>query len=310
MTLFLLTPLIPLSWYLSKKKLNLKYSLYGALTLLVTSIPLIVFEVKHGFQQTRALYSSLTISQGSKLSTPDQFRRVIHIFSQNVTTLVFHPPEKYFLPVTFAFFVLFSFLVAKKFFSKNQSIIILLWQTLILLFFSLYSKRVSEYYLHSMMIIWFAVLTGGIWIILSKRPRIYGLLILIVFAILNIDRFLNQPLSKNGYIDRRSIVSEIKKDAQVRGFPCISVSYITDPGYNFGYRYLFWLENIHVNNPDSGSPVYSIVFPLKPIFEVDKTFGGIGLIYPDYSKYTKEGILKSCSGQDSNLTDPMFGFTQ
>ena len=66
---------------------------------------------------------------------------------------------------------------------------------------------------------------------------------------------------------------------------------------------------MHVNLPSSGSPVYTIVFPLKEIFPVDKTFGAIGLIYPDYTRYTKENVEYSCSGENSNLTDPMFGFT-
>ena len=96
-----------------------------------------------------------------------------------------------------------------------------------------------------------------------------------------------------------------------KGYPCVAVSYITKPGYNLGYRYLFVLENMHVNNPESLSPVYTIVFPLDDtLFPVHKTFGAIGLIYPDYSRYNKEDVQKSCSGENSNLTDPMFGFTK
>ena len=72
----------------------------------------------------------------------------------------------------------------------------------------------------------------------------------------------------------------------------------------------FWQQDLHVNKPDSGSPVYTIVFPLKPIFPTQKNFGALGLIYPDYEKYEMERVKISCSGENSNLTDPMFGYTQ
>ena len=66
---------------------------------------------------------------------------------------------------------------------------------------------------------------------------------------------------------------------------------------------------MHVNKPDSGSPVYTIVFPLRKDIAVDKTFGHIGLIYPDYSRYTMEGVEESCKSENNNLAEPMFGFT-
>jgi len=67
---------------------------------------------------------------------------------------------------------------------------------------------------------------------------------------------------------------------------------------------------MQVINPDSGAPVYTIVFPLKPIFVTDVNKGAIGLIYPSHKSYTKEGVEESCSGENSNLTDPLFGFTK
>jgi len=132
-----------------------------------------------------------------------------------------------------------------------------------------------------------------------------------VLIILNLHRFFTVPINKSGYLERKAVVAEIKRDAKERGYPCVSVSYITNPGYELGYRYLFWLEDMHVNKPNSNSPVYTIVFPLnEKLFPVNATFGALGLIYPDYSRYNKEAVLESCSGENSNLTDPMFGFTK
>jgi len=89
----------------------------------------------------------------------------------------------------------------------------------------------------------------------------------------------------------------------------VSVSFITNPGYELGYRYIFYLNNLHVNQPSSGSPVYTIVFPHTKVDRIDKSFGALGLILPDYEKYTEKEVNESCSGSNENLTDPMFGFT-
>jgi hypothetical protein len=130
-------------------------------------------------------------------------------------------------------------------------------------------------------------------------------------VITNLYKFFTLNVNRSGYLYRKAIVAEIKKDSLKHGYPCISISYITDPGYELGYRYFFWLADLHVNHPDSMSPVYTIVFPLNDkLFPVDVTFGALGLIYPDYSRYTQEEVQISCSGENSNLTDPMFGFTQ
>ena len=147
---------------------------------------------------------------------------------------------------------------------------------------------------------------------LLKRNEIrhFGVMILSLFFIFNLNKFFSYNLNESGYIQRKDIVSEIKRNSKDRGYSCVSVSYITDPGYNLGYRYFFWLENMQVINPDSGAPVYTIVFPLKPIFVTDVNKGAIGLIYPSHKSYTKEGVEESCSGENSNLTDPLFGFTK
>ena len=117
-------------------------------------------------------------------------------------------------------------------------------------------------------------------------------------------------INKSGYLYRKAIVREIDKDATQKGFPCVSVSYITNPGLDLGYRYFFYLREMHVNRPVSGSPVYTIVYPLRRDIVEDKSYGHIGLIYPDYSRYTKDEVEESCAGENSNLTDPMFGFTK
>lgn len=102
----------------------------------------------------------------------------------------------------------------------------------------------------------------------------------------------------------------IINDAKVKNFPCFSLNYITSPGENVGFRYFFFLKNTHIAVPGRGSPVYSIVIPDEyALKEVKVKYGHIGVIPPtDIASY--EVMKEACSGQNTNLTDPMFGYVE
>jgi len=306
-----LTLVIPAALILSRWKFKLRQVILGMSAFLVTSIPFFVFEFRHNFQQIRAVGNSFSSNQGSELSLFEQFKRVMHIFSNIVTNIVWYPQQKYYFLLPLVLVLALVILVIKKKMAKNFAAALALWSILPIIFFTFYSMQVSEYYLNGILVVWIVILTLSIYhLFVSKKFRLVGAILLIVFAYLNMSKFLTYQDSRQGYIYRKAVVAEIKRDAQKHGYPCVAVSYITNPGYDLGYRYFFWLENMHVNRPDSLSPVYTIVFPLKKIFKEDKTFGALGLIYPDYKRYTKEGVAISCSGANSNLTDPMFGYTE
>ncbi len=310
--LVLTMPLIPLALVLSKKKINIMALVYGILVFVITLTPLLVFELRHNFSQVKALQVALTTDQYDIVSGFEKFSRTVHLAGKNIRGFLWGDLIDVSYEALFILGVLLSFyLYRKNIITKNWLIIIFSWIFIYIGFFSLYSKILSEYYLNGIMIIWIFVLAALTSYLLSTdKLKKIGLLIVILFVGANLYRFFTIPINKSGYKYKKAIVEEIKKDAISRGYPCVSVSYITDPGLNTGYRYFFWLANLHVNRPDSGSPVYTIVYPLKKIFPAHKTFGAIGLIYPDYARYDMKEVRISCSGENSNLTDSLFGYTE
>jgi len=309
MALVLLLPLIFLSIWFSKKKIRPKQLLHGLFAMLTLSLPLILFEMRHGFSQVKAFILSLTTDQHAIVSGFEQFKRTIHLLSKNADGLIWGSiqPVSY-ETTTLLLLLLFLYLVYKKIIKKHLAIIFSSWLVLYVGFFSVYSKNLSEYYLNGTILLWILILTLGISHLFSKQKlKNYGIGILVIFSILNLIRFFNIEINRSGYLERKAIIAEIKHNAGNQNYPCIAISYITKPGYDLGYRYLFWLEKLHVNRPKSESPVYTIVYPLRRDIKVHKTFGAIGLIYPEYSRYTKEGIEESCSGENQNLTESMYG---
>lgn len=310
LSLFLLFPLVFFAVKISKKKLNVSSLLNGIVLFLVISVPLIMFEIRHGFIQTKALLLSLTTDQGAVVSGLDRAVRTFYIAAKNTHAFLFPflPNLNYF--VSFVLLLSAIFLLFKqKVIDKKIVWISIAWLASYLGFFSIYSLTLSEYYLNGMQAIWMMVLVMFLVVLISnKRTKRLGLVTLVLLTFLNIYQFNVQPVNKSGYLERKALVAEIKKDAALHGYPCVAVSFMTELGHDFGYRYFFWRENMHVNLPKSESPVYSIVFPHSMVGRLDKTFGALGLIMPDYYRYNEEDVAESCSGQNDNLTQPLFKY--
>lgn len=315
LALVLLTPLILVVQLLSKKKIDLKYLFIGIASAIILMSPFFVFEARHGYIQTKAIYSSFTTQKDFIPGTSKGFGkwdRTFQLVKANTNHILwsFSGP----IPGNFTFYLLadsFLFLVYKKILSREISLIFFLWGLLFVAFFSLNSLNISEYYINGMNVIWIAI-TALVLDHFSKSKNlkiiVYAILILSVFF--NLRDYTRRESNRIGYLQKKGMVTEIKEDSIKHGYPCVSVSYITSPGNELGYRYLFWLAKLHVNQPKSFSPVYTIVFPLSKVDSIDKTFGALGLIYPEYKKYNQKDVDESCSGMDSNVTDPMFGYTE
>jgi hypothetical protein len=237
---------------------------------------------------------------------------VMQLVEKNTSYILF--PSTSGVPVRLALFLLigiFLLLLMARKIPKELALIMVLWQLLYIGFFTVNSLNLSEYYLSGMNVIWIVTIAVTFNYLLEKRfLKAVGITVVIAYSIWNINLVVNSQGNQMGYIQRKAIVEYIKEDAQKHNYPCISISYITNPGYNLGYRYFFYLDDMHVNDPISGSPVYTIVFPLSLVDKFDIRFGVLGLILPDYKKYNQKDVDKSCQGENVNLTDPMFGYTE
>ncbi|MBI4157556.1 glycosyltransferase family 39 protein [Candidatus Woesebacteria bacterium] len=313
LALIILTPLTLVALLLSKKLPDIKHLALGFLAFILALSPFLAFEIRHNFSQSRAIYLSLTTEKDYIYATArgyEKFDRVMQLVYRNTTRLVWG--EDYNIPGRLTFLVLifsFAFLYAKKIIHKNLFIIMTIWLGTYLAFFTFNSINLSEYYLNGMNVVWIGILALSMERIFS-RSYLLGFLLAAAIFVSNFSAFANRPAVTNGYIERKNLAEFIKKDAENHDYPCVSVSFITSPGNDLGYRYPFWLTGLHVNHPDSGSPVYTIVFPHTMVGRLDNSFGSLGLVLPGYERYTKSAVEESCKGENSNLTDPMLKFTK
>lgn len=311
-SLVIVIPLLLISFIKSKAKLNLSSLSVGLVTIFILVLPLITFEIRHGFLQTKAVITSFTSDQHDIVEGTDKFKRVIHLVSKNISGLFVGSLDgiKY-EHLLFILLGLYLYLVYKKEIKNPFNVLIGVWIIVFISFFSLYSKIVSEYYLNGLTIVWIYIFSVSVSILWkSKDTKIFSIIILILFALFNSDKYFHISINKSGYIERKELVQEIKDDSRERGYPCVSISYITKPGYNLGYRYFFYLMDLKMKKVSEHIPVYTIVYPLDDkLFPTNNTFGAIGLIYPDYKKYDKELVKSGCEGDNINMVEPMYGLT-
>ncbi len=304
---------IPVAMWVAKKMPSLKQSLRFLITFFLTSLPLILFEVRHHFSQTISLMNNF---KGPSIGPTgiQKFQLVLGMIAKNLNALLLAPQS---LNLVASYFLLLAilispfFLIKKKILSIRQVIPLYAWILGVIFFFSLSSSPISEYYFTNLNIIFLALVTL-LWYLLYKSSQIGKMVLFLVLGIVFLKNsyfLINQSYYNKGYVEKKALVKYISEDAASRGFPCIGISYITTPGENVGFRYFFYLSNQHLVHPSLDVAVYNIVIPEELSKETKFKFGHIGLI-PPTSVPSKDKIEKSCQTPNTNLTDPVLGYTE
>lgn len=305
---------IPVALFLAKKLPSRAEIIKSIIFFSIPSIPLFLFELRHNFIQLRALMSNFTTDHGGGVGF-DKLERVIMMVSGNLNSIFFYPlglPSRVNKSVLIvAVFVLGLYIYQKKYISKSALITLFVWFITVMLYFTASSTHISQYYFKNVDVISFAFISVLIYHLYKKSKRA----MYIVFAFIgllflfNLNTLLADKKYDKGYVKKVAVVDFIKADALDKKLPCIGISYITSPGENVGFRYLFWLNDMHIVIPQKGAANYSIVIPDELAEGKDeRRFGKISVI-PPAEIPEAEVISKTCEGEDVNITGDLFGFT-
>lgn len=305
---------VPVAMILSKSLPSVRQIVAFFLSFSATSLPLFIFEIKHGLGQTLSLIGNFTTPRESAVGW-HKFTQIAEITSKNVAAL-FLAPQVLSMTLNLIFVALsllsLFWLRKLKLLSRKEVIIFLVWFSGVVAFFEITSAPISEYYFLSINIIFITITT--LWLFLLFKSSFLGkvltLGILILVTVKNGHFLISQNYYHKGYVEKKAVAEYIVGDAKNKNFPCFSLNYITSPGENVGFRYFFFLKNAELAVPGRGSPVYSIVIPDEyATNEINMKFGHIGVILP--KEIPPEALMsEACSGQNTNLTDPMFGYVE
>lgn len=304
----------PTAIFLAKKLPTKQQLITFVIALIITSIPLFIFEARHNFQQTNSLIYNF-IAKSDTQSGFYKLQLVTEMITKNINTLFFMPQS--FKLTSNLVFVLFIFLstlfpVKRKILSTKELFSLYIWIVGVVAFFSISSSPISEYYFANINFVFLIVISLLSYLIYnhSKVGKYLVILILGLIAIKNGYFMINQDYYNKGYLEKKALVEYISKDMKEKDYPCIGISYITSPGENTGFRYLFYIKNIHLIHPSLDVPVYNIFIPEEYSKDAAKQkFGHIAVTKPA-NNISKEAIQKSCQTPNTNLTDSMFGYVE
>ncbi len=304
---------VPVAIVCSGNRPTLKQLCISGGVLLVTSLPLFLFEVRHHFSQTLSFISSFQGDQGGGTGI-EKFWHVLYEIGTNVGGLFYLPYREAFIPRTIFMLILLSLgllLVRVRVLSVKLYVTMMVWFFSLVAFYTFSSKIISEYYFEGLNIILFTIVVVGISYLcsVSRILKLFlcvgGLLVFCWSAGYILTDKSDDPV---GYLPKKQLAHYIVEDAHLHGYPCIAISYLVSPGELLGMRYFFYLEGIKTTRPEIGVPVYSVVFPLSRAEEANQhRFGALGVILPQNIDASK--TAERCAGENSNITEPLFGYT-
>lgn len=315
---FALTPVLltlPVAVILSRKLPTFRQLMVGCLVLIISSVPLLLFESRHGWSQTQSFLQSFGGGQGEAAGL-EKLQHVLYQIGTNVSPVLFFPYRDFILPrlAHLTLYIIFGLVLIKaKVLPRRSAILFLSWFAGIVLFFSLSSKIISEYYFSSINTIALVLLALGLSYLWQKNSVTRKVCLIICAALLSWSSyyiFSGQTDDPYGYLPKNNLVSYLANDARNNNYPCIGLSYIKPAGEIVGLRYLIYLEDLKIKQPDQNTPIYSVVYPLSWAEEASKhRFGSLGVI-PEQHQLTAEQIEQGCAGDNVNLTDSLFGYTE
>jgi len=315
---FSLTPSLVgvlVAFIFAKKMPTIKQLLLGVVGFFATAFPLFLFEFKHNFSQYRSFITSFQVDQGEKGGL-EKLNHVIAQVSGNAYSLFFHPDHgETWARLTFftLLLVLGVFLAYKRYIPRKLLIVLFAWILGMVGFFSSSSKIITEYYFSNinMLVLAIVILFLSYLYMTFKVGRGMVIIFIVGLGIWSIYwMFTSFTYNFLGYQERKAVAEYIAQDAKINSYPCVSVSYVARRGYEFGFRYVFYLQDLHVNKPASGSPIYSIVAPHDFIEDSRKVRIGNYAVIPEGSNKSKEEIAVTCSGVNENVEGDLFGYTE
>lgn len=288
------------------KPLNIIVSL---ILLFILLIPLLGFEIRHNFQQTKALIQASYENKGEPIGTR-RLNEVLYILGRDLSGMVLLDknialPKELF--VLFPILLIVSTFIVYKTQRLNQSQfwIFLCWIGINILSEFISKRPISEYYFSNLFMPSFLILAFIITLISNRKFLFLGWLILILYSLFSVFLFFTQPDDQGSFYYKKKTIEYIKNNSEYPNFPCIAINYIEgQKGLPNGFRYLSWYFNLKVITGGGGVPVYSIVTPWTiSKNEINIRFGNMGIIVPS----KKEMDPKICSDSNRQLL-PLWGF--
>lgn len=269
--------------------------------LIIVMAPLVIFELKHNFSQITSMLAATKIETGAPTGLI-KAAKVVDASGRELQQRLIFGGESANTALIWVILILVNVYLGKV---MDNRLLGLMWLWIGLIGgVQFLSKRVvSEYYFTNIIpivLLWIAIL-------LARFDYKILTVIMMIYLVFNLWWLVKKSDEDIGYFYREKIAGSIADDARSRGFDCMAVNYIADPGVGVGFRYLLWWKGMNLKKPGSpGVPVYNIIIPWQlSARENPEHYGRFGLLKPISPDYNPD----SCHNP-GYILEPMLGYTE
>ncbi len=273
---------IILLFLLFNRKVTDRSILITVLSLFLAILPLIIFEIRHGFPLVESFskFTSSSITKFSHLAIK-MVKSLRFVFESTGRLLLFDGSSWIQQMVGLLSFILILFL-AKDRKTKNFLEIYILYLVIFFLNFSFYSGPISEYYYIGLLPV-SAIAFSLIFTKLQKSFKETNYL-LIIFLVIILSRSFDlvKKTDSQGLGIKQNLISKIK---ELSGGKPVAIVYDMELGWSYGYDYLLDYYKVEKTNRENTTNIFWLSYPQSRFpGKADYIFGNFALGVPETSQ--------------------------
>ena len=245
----LLAPVLIVFWLLAK--VPLKYTFFSLALFLFLMSPLLIFDIRHNYINTNALYKFFTVRQETISIRPwNAIPKSYPIFEQINTSLLSANNllvGKY-ITIAITLFIIWVFAFKKKNILGPNYYLLILWLAFSLIGFGLYKQHIYDHYFGFLFPVSFILTALLLQEILKSKLKYIGTIALLFLVFNNLSK---SPIrsSPNKQMQRAEMVAE-KIKIESNGEP-LNLAVLAERNYEDGYQYFLEKDNVKVVEIDA-----------------------------------------------------------
>ena len=246
-----LLPVLFVFWFMSK--VTWKQTLTSLLVFGFLMSPLLIFDIRHNWMNSKALYKFVTVRDETQIGRPlGSIAKTYPIFEQvNSSMLTAKLPVGRFLTLIMIAWVIFFVSNKKvKFKTHSQYYLLLTWFLVGLVGLGLYKQEIYDHYFGFLFPVPFLLFCAMVSNRLERKSKLISLFVWLVVVYLVILNLKNSPLLKtpNNQMQRsRNVSSKVLEIADGKPF---NLAVLAERNYEDGYRYFMDIKDAKVLHAD------------------------------------------------------------
>lgn len=247
----LIAPVLLFYWL--KSKVPLKYTVISIVAFGFLMSPLLIFDIRHNFLNSKALYKFLTVRQETVTFKPLSIVTKTYPILNNINNSLVTAKNKNTGNVISLFMILsLSFALFKNRKLINENLLpVILWMVTGVIGLGIYNQTIHDHYFGFLFPAPFILLGFLLSKMYDSKYKIFAVLIFVFLVVLNLN---NNPFKKNPNNQMRRAENVSNKVIEISDNKPFNIAVLSNWNYEDGYQYFLEKENSKIVEIDSQLP--------------------------------------------------------